>query len=196
MVARDADTADAERAVCAAVIAAARGRSLSSECERSCPVEFRCFVVDFDATARFIHHHRSPMPNASPYLLLFRNAGPDVHQHLSPTQRQQLTQKWNDWYDGLAARGKVAHGRPLELTGRVVSGPRGERVIDGPYAEAKEVVGGYFFLTVADLDEATAIAQQCPGLPLGLTVEVRPVAHVSPVLEGVPGRPPTTDTNS
>lgn len=133
------------------------------------------------------------MPPASPYLLLFRNAGPDVHAHLSSAERQALTQKWNDWYDGLAARGQVAHGRPLELSGRVVSGPRGERVIDGPYAEAKEVVGGYFFLTVANLDEATAIAQQCPGLPLGLTVEVRPVANVSPVLEGVPGRPPAEE---
>lgn len=126
----------------------------------------------------------------SSFLLLFRNAGPDTHAHLSAEQQRQLTQQWNDWYDGLAAQGKVQHGRPLELGGRVVSGPRGERVVDGPYAEAKEVVGGYFFLTVADLDEATAIAQRCPGLPLGLTVEVRPVAEVSPVLKGVAGRPP------
>ncbi len=134
-------------------------------------------------------------PPASParsFLLLFRNAGPDVHAHLDARQRAALAQQWNDWYDGLAKRGKVQHARPLELTGRVVSGPRGERVTDGPYAETKEVVGGYFFLTVADLDEATAIARQCPGLPLGLTVEVRPVAAASPVLEGVPGRAPET----
>jgi hypothetical protein len=134
------------------------------------------------------------MPTAttasSAFLLLFRNAGPDVHAHLSPAQRVQLAQKWNDWYEGLAARGKVKHGQPLELTGRVVSGPRGERVTDGPFAEAKEVVGGYIFLTVADIDEATEIAKGCPGLPLGLTVEVRPVAKESPVLENVPGRPP------
>jgi hypothetical protein len=122
-------------------------------------------------------------------MLLFRNAGPDVHQHLTPEQRTQLTKQWNDWYDGLAARGKVQHAHPLELHGRVVSGPRGQTVVDGPYAEGKEVVGGYFFLTVADLDEATAIAQNCPGLKLGLTVEVRPVARVSPALDGVKGRP-------
>lgn len=103
-----------------------------------------------------------------------------------------MTQQWNDWYDGLAARGKVQHAQPLGLEGRVVSGARGEnqRVIDGPYAEAKEVVGGYFFLTVANLDEATEIAKDCPGLPIGLTVEVRPVVAVSPVLEEVRGRPP------
>ncbi len=131
-----------------------------------------------------------PTPPTAPFLLLFRNTGADVHAHLSPEQRLQLTQQWNDWYDGLAAKGKVQHGRPLAPQGRVVAGTRGERVTDGPYAEAKEAIGGYFFLTVADIDEATAIAQMCPGLPLGLTVEVRPVADVSPVLEGVRGRPP------
>lgn len=127
---------------------------------------------------------------ASSFLLLFRNAGPETHAHLTPEQRTQMTRQWNDWYDGLASQGKVQHGRPLELGGRVVSGLGGQRVVDGPYAEAKEVVGGYFFLSVADLDEATEIAKRCPGLAVGLTVEVRPVADVSPVLEGVKGRPP------
>jgi len=123
-------------------------------------------------------------------MLLFRNAGEESHRHLTPDERVQLTKKWNDWYEGLSKSGKVQHGRPLELGGRVVSGARGERVVDGPYAEAKEAVGGYLFLTVRDLDEATEIAKQCPGLPIGLTVEVRPVADVSPVLKGVPGRGP------
>jgi hypothetical protein len=131
-----------------------------------------------------------PRSGSSSFLLLFRNAGPDTHAHLSGPQREQLTQEWNQWYERLAAAGKVEHGRPLALGGRVVSGARGEHVTDGPFAETKEVVGGYFFLTVANLDEATEIAKQCPGLPLGLTVEVRPVADVSPVLERVQGRAP------
>jgi len=134
-----------------------------------------------------------PPENASStaaFMLLFRNAGPETHQHLTAEQRQQLAQRWNDWYDGLAAAGKVLHGQPLALSGRVVSGPRGEKIVDGPYAEAKEVVGGYLYLTVRDLDEATAIAQQCPGLAVGVTVEVRPLAANSPVLEEVRGRPP------
>lgn len=129
------------------------------------------------------------MQNPTPFLLLFRNAGPDVHASLTPEQREQMTKRWNDWVQALSAQGKVAHASPLGLGGRVVSGPVGERVTDGPYAEGKEIVGGYFYLTVADLDEATTIAKQCPGLPLGLTVEVRPVAAFSPVLEGVQARP-------
>lgn len=135
----------------------------------------------------------TPSPAPDSFLLLFRNAGSESHQHLSPEQRETLTRQWNDWYDGLAAQGKVQHGQPLLPEGRVVSGASGERVIDGPYAEGKEAIGGYFMLTVADLDEATAIAQMCPGLPLGLTVEVRPIARVSPVLSGVRGRPPKSN---
>jgi hypothetical protein len=131
-----------------------------------------------------------PPSTTAPFLLLFRNAGPESHQHLTAEQRAKLTQQWNDWYSGLVAQGKVQHGRPLGLDGRVVAGAHGERVTDGPYAEAKEAIGGYFFLTVANLDEATAIAQKCPGLPLGLTVEVRPVVEFSPVLEGVRGYAP------
>lgn len=128
------------------------------------------------------------MSTASAFLLLFRNAGPETHAHLSPGEKKLMAQQWNDWFESLSAQGKVEHARPLALEGRVVSGPGGARVTDGPYAEAKEVVGGYFFLKVADIDEATAIAKQCPGLAVGLTVEVRPVADFSPVLEDVPGR--------
>ena len=123
-------------------------------------------------------------------MLLFRNASVAAHAHLNAEERARLAQQWNDWYDGLARAGKVEHGRPLEEQGRIVSGAQGERVTDGPFAEAKEVIGGYFFLTVATLDEATAIAQQCPGLRFGVMVEVRPVAEVSPVLKEVKGRPP------
>lgn len=128
--------------------------------------------------------------SSSPYLLLFRNAGADVHAHLTAEQRAAMTRQWNDWFEALAAKGQVEHANPLSLDGRVVTGPGGARVTDGPYAEGKEIIGGYFFLTVADIDEATEIAKHCPGLSIGLTVEVRPVAAVSPVLTEVHGRPP------
>ena len=49
----------------------------------------------------------------------------------------------------------------------------GARVIDGPFAEAKEAIGGYVKLMVESIDEATAIAQQHPGLDYGLEIEVR-----------------------
>ena len=48
---------------------------------------------------------------------------------------------------------------------------------NGPFAESKEAIGGYFLLQVDDLDEAVEIAKQCPGLDYGIDVEVRPVAE-------------------
>ena len=82
-------------------------------------------------------------------------------------------QKWNAWYDGLAKTGRAVEGQPLELETRLVSGSGGARVIDGPFAEAKEAIGGYVKLMVGSMDEATAIAQQHPGLDYGLEIEVR-----------------------
>ncbi len=131
----------------------------------------------------------APSATAAEFLLVFRNAGPDTHAHLTPEQRARLAQQWNTWVESLLAQGKLKHGHPLGLGGRVVAGPQGGRVTDGPYAEGKEVIGGYLFITAADLNEATAIAKHCPGLPLGLTVEVRPVEKVSPVLTEVRARP-------
>ncbi|MBA3832194.1 MAG: hypothetical protein H0X34_09930 [Chthoniobacterales bacterium] len=115
--------------------------------------------------------------NATPYLLLFRNSGPENYAHLSPDERQQLMTRWNDWYDSLAAQGKAFEGQPLELETRVVSGAGGERVVDGPFAEAKEAIGGYVKLLVSGLDEATAIARQHPGLEHGLEIELRQLAE-------------------
>jgi hypothetical protein len=112
-------------------------------------------------------------PSREPFLLLFRNSGPETHAHLSDTQRDQLLTRWNAWYDGLAAQGKAIEGQPLNLETRIVSGPNGARVVDGPFAEAKEAIGGYVKLLVSGRDEATEIARQHPGLAYGLIIEVR-----------------------
>jgi hypothetical protein len=112
----------------------------------------------------------------TPYLLLFRNSGPETHAHLSSAERETLIKRWNAWYDELASQGKALDGRPLELATRVVSGANGTRVTDGPFAEAKEAVGGYVVLMVNGREEATEIAQRHPGLAYGLIIEVRQMA--------------------
>lgn len=132
-------------------------------------------------------------PNSSarvPFLLLFRNAGPDAHASLNEAERVAMTQRWNDWYENLQKEGKATGGAPLALEGRVVTGKTGRVVTDGPYAEAKEIVGGYVILTVANMDEATAIAQQVPGLAIDLIVEIREIVSSSPALRGVKGHGP------
>jgi hypothetical protein len=109
----------------------------------------------------------------SSYMLFFRNTGPDRYQHLSPDQRQQLISRWNDWFEGLVAQGKAVEGQPLEAETRLIAGPGGVRVTDGPFPETKEAIGGYVTLRVSGLDEATEIAQRHPGLAFGLIIEVR-----------------------
>ncbi len=116
----------------------------------------------------------TPTPNPSaPYMLLFRNTGPENHRHLSPEQRQQLVTRWNAWFEGLVAQGKAVEGQPLELATRIVAGPGGSRITDGPFPESKEAIGGYVKLMVGSLEEATEIARRHPGLAHGMLIEVR-----------------------
>ena len=117
----------------------------------------------------------NPAP-AGPYMLFFRNTGPEIFRPLSASQRQTLINDWNTWFEGLLADGRAAEGQPLELETRVISGIAGARVTDGPFPEAKEAIGGYVLLTVTSLAEATAIAQQHPALAHGMIIEVRQLA--------------------
>ena len=113
------------------------------------------------------------------YLLLFRG---NVWDHgLSPAQLQKVVSDWMAWFERLKAEGKCLGGHPLEEEGKVVSGKQGRAVADGPFAESKEAIGGYFYLQVADGAEAIEIARQCPGLEYGAVVEVRPVGDVCSV---------------
>jgi hypothetical protein len=114
------------------------------------------------------------------YMLIFR--GTDWYQGLSPEEMQQVADHWMAWFKGLTDQGKAVAGNPLEREGRIVSG-KSRTVSDGPFAESKETIGGYFLLNVRTLDEAVAIAQDCPGLPYGIRVEVRPVAAQCPIAE-------------
>jgi hypothetical protein len=118
-------------------------------------------------------------PAEQGYLLIFR--GTDWYKGLSPEQMQQVFDQWMAWFNRLKDEGTAIAGNPLEPQGRIVSGKGGRVVSDGPFAESKETIGGYFLLRVATMDEAVAIAQQCPGLPYGVRVEVRPVAAECPI---------------
>ena len=115
----------------------------------------------------------------SEYMLLFR--GTDWDRNLSPEEIQKVMTQWATWLERLTQEGKVKAAQPLANDGKIISWKRGLTVADGPFAESKEAIGGYFLLDVASLDEAVAIAQECPGLPYGVQVEVRPVAAECPL---------------
>src|SRR5215475_6762764 len=116
--------------------------------------------------------------NQNGYILLFR--GNDWLKNLSSEEKQKITDHWMGWFGRLTDEGKAIAGNPLEREGKIVSG-KNRVVSDGPFAESKEAIGGYFLLAVATFDDAVAIAKECPGLPYGVQVEVRPVAAECPV---------------
>jgi hypothetical protein len=120
--------------------------------------------------------------NNNGYMLIFR--GTDWYKGLSPDQMQQVADNWMAWFNRLKDEGTAIAGNPLEPAGKIVSGQKAI-VSDGPFAEAKETIGGYFLLKVQTLEEAVTIAQQCPGLPYGIRVEVRPVAAACPLVQEV-----------
>jgi hypothetical protein len=116
--------------------------------------------------------------NQNGYMLLFR--GTELRKSLSPEEMQKVSEDWMAWFKRLTEQGKAVAGNPLEREGKIVSGK--QRVVsDGPFAESKEAIGGYFLLDVATMNEALAIAKECPGLPYGIRVEVRPVAGECPI---------------
>ena len=117
----------------------------------------------------------STSSTTSGYLLLFR--GTHLDRDLSPEKAQEVMDRWIAWFDRLTEQGKAKAGQPLATEGKIVSGKKGQTVADGPFAESKEAIAGYFYLQVASLEEAVEIAKACPGLEYDMSVEVRAVGE-------------------
>jgi hypothetical protein len=97
----------------------------------------------------------------------------------SPEVAQQTIQKWMTWMKELGAKGYIKdQGHPLERTGTLVKGQK-KVVTDGPFAEAKDIVGGYTLIQAKDLSQATELSLGCPILEFGGSVEVRPITQLS-----------------
>jgi hypothetical protein len=90
-------------------------------------------------------------------------------------ESERIMQKWMNWFKDLTASGNLKDGgQPLEAEGKVVKS-KGGPVTDGPFAEAKDLVGGYTLVEAATLDRAAELARGCPILERGGAVEVRPI---------------------
>jgi hypothetical protein len=96
---------------------------------------------------------------------------------MTPDEQTAQIKVWYDYGDWLAEKGWLVAGDALQATSTatVVRAPDGKPVItDGPFAETKEQLGGYYLLDVANLDEAIEAGARCPGATFG-TIELRPV---------------------
>lgn len=97
----------------------------------------------------------------------------------SPEAAQQTMQRWMAWFKELGQKGHIKdQGQPLERAGKLVKGKQ-KTVTDGPFAEAKDVVGGYTLIEARDLDQAVELAKSCPIFEVDGAVEVRPVMKIN-----------------
>jgi hypothetical protein len=90
----------------------------------------------------------------------------------SPEEIQQAIDAFYDWHGRLVSAGRAKGGQRLARPSMTVSK---HGVIDGPFAETKEVIGGYWFFMAGSLEEAAALAAQNPCIACGLSYEVRPI---------------------
>ena len=105
------------------------------------------------------------------FLYLYRGG----QRGATPAESEQIMQKWMDWFKELTASGNLKDGgQPLEAEGKVVKDKRGI-VTDGPFAEAKDLVGGYTLIEADTLGRAAELAKGCPILEREGSVEVRPI---------------------
>jgi hypothetical protein len=109
------------------------------------------------------------------YMLIFHGG---FYDSLSPDEAQKQMQKWFMWIDKLRNTGKYQEGEALIHGGKILSQKNGKVVVDGPFAESKESVAGYFVVEAPDLNAAVEISRDYPDFPLGGKVEVREVMKI------------------
>jgi len=111
----------------------------------------------------------------SQFLYLYRSSDTARQAAMgTPERAQQSMQRWMKWMRELETNGHLKDaGQPLERTGKVVRGH--QAVTDGPYTEAKDLVGGFSLIEARDIDQAVELSRGCPILDGGGSVEVRPV---------------------
>lgn len=121
-------------------------------------------------------------PETKPeFLMLFRGKGWD--EGLSPEELRQAMDQITAWMDGLKEQGKMKGGQALGGERRIVSAKKGRAVVDGPFAESKEAVGGSLLLEASSLEEVLDIASACPMLKYGVNIEVRAVLDECPTFK-------------
>jgi hypothetical protein len=112
------------------------------------------------------------------YLLMLHQA-PNYNSDLPREKMMEMAKRYMAWAEGLRAKGKLIGGEKLTASGgRQLRVKDGKLVAsDGPYAEAKDVLGGYFVIEAKDLAEAEALAKDCPHMAIAPTnwAEIRPI---------------------
>jgi hypothetical protein len=110
-----------------------------------------------------------------PKFMLILHESPDHFPKSSPEEMQRIIEKYRAWSDKLRAADRVVvSDKLMDEGGKVLTMQKGRvSVVDGPFSEAKEVVGGYITIRAANYDEAVELVRDCPHLAYGGRIEVR-----------------------
>lgn len=112
------------------------------------------------------------------YILFFRG-GDTERKQFSPEDIQANMQRWQEWIAGIAQLNQFVGGQPLAAEGKVLQGGS-HKLIDGPFVEGKEIVGGYIHIKARDMEEAVRLADGCPILEAETgSVEIREIGEMS-----------------
>lgn len=108
------------------------------------------------------------------YMLLLHE-DPSQYAAMSPTEMQALLGRYRAWSQKMAEQGRLVGGHKLADEGgkRVRAGANGPLATDGPFAESKDVVGGYFIIQAGSYDEAIKLVADCPHLRGGNVIQLR-----------------------
>lgn len=111
-----------------------------------------------------------------PEYILLLHGSPAAFDGMSPEEMQAVSQRYMKWRESLSARGHAAGGKKLrDRAGRVMKKDGGKTVVkDGPYAETREVIGGFFAFPAESFDQVVELARDCPHLEYGV-IEIREV---------------------
>jgi hypothetical protein len=115
--------------------------------------------------------------------MLLLHQAPNYNTDLPREKMMEMTKRYMAWADGLRQKGKLAGGEKLAVGGvRLLKTKDGKPVVsDGPYAELKDVVGGYFVIEAKDPAEAETIAKDCPHMAIAADnwIEIRPIESMA-----------------
>ncbi|MEP7365242.1 MAG: YciI family protein [Acidobacteriota bacterium] len=105
---------------------------------------------------------------------LFLYESPGAFDAVSPEEMQNIVARYIAWRNEVAAKGNMLGGNKLrDGEGRVMRATAGKvSITDGPFAENKEVIGGYFHIQAESYDQAAEIASTCPHVEYGV-IEIR-----------------------
>jgi hypothetical protein len=110
------------------------------------------------------------------FMFIFRGPSPQ-DLDWTPEQSQASMQKWFDWIGELSAKGRYVGGDPLTREGKTVQGKK-PVVTDGPFAEGKELLGGYIIIKAESLAEAAELAFGFPDFAVEGSVEIREIMKI------------------